>query len=84
ADNAAYWVGEVFFVQQQYEQALRSFEGLIVSYPKGNKVPDALLRAGLCHFRMGHDKKARAYFKRLKELFPDTVAARLASREDDR
>ncbi|MEZ4256928.1 MAG: tol-pal system protein YbgF, partial [Polyangiales bacterium] len=84
ADNALYWKGEVLYAQRQYGQALVTFEDVVVRFPRGNRVSDAFLKAGLCHARMGNLKNARGYFQRLKSLFPDSVAARMASQEDVR
>jgi len=82
ADNALYWRGEVFFLRHQFPQALREYTRLLSTYPDGNKVADALLRSGICHLRMGDAARARASFRRLRESYPQSVAARTASRED--
>jgi len=82
ADNALYWRAEIDFTRRDYSGALARFSRLIERYPRGNKVPDALLRIGLCYERTGRRAQARRVFSRLRRQYPDTVAARLASRED--
>lgn len=82
ADNAMYWRAEIDFTRRDYSGALARFSRLIERYPRGNKVPDALLRIGLCYERTGRRAQARRVFSRLRRQFPDTVAARMASRED--
>lgn len=82
ADNAIYWQGEVLYARREYRRALVVLEGLVARYPGGNKVPDALLRIGFCLQRLGDPDRARATFRRVREQFPDTVAARMASREE--
>jgi tol-pal system protein YbgF len=82
ADNALYWRGEVEYAMRRYPEALRDFQRLVREHPRGNKVPDALLKMGLCHLRMGDTDRARAYFRRVRNEYPDSVAARLASQED--
>lgn len=82
ADNALYWKGEVQYAQRQYGEALATFEDLVGRFPKGNKAADAVLKMALCHQHMGDALKARLYFKRVKELYPDSVAARVASQEN--
>jgi tol-pal system protein YbgF len=82
ADNALYWRGEVEYAMRRYEGALRDFQRLVEEHPRGNKVPDALLKMGLCHLRMGDSARARAYFRRVRNEYPESVAARLASQED--
>lgn len=82
ADNAMYWRAEISYTRHDYADASRRFTRLIERYPRGNKVPDALLRIGLCYERMGQRARAREVFSRLREQYPSTVAARMASRED--
>jgi len=82
ADNAMYWRAEIDYTRRDYAAALRRFSGLIERFPRGSKVPDALLRIGLCYERMGQRSRARRVFSRLRQQFPNTVAARMASRED--
>jgi tol-pal system protein YbgF len=82
ADNALYWQGEVLFIVRDYRRAIATFEALIARYPRGNKTADALLRIGLSHERLGDRERARAYFRRVRDEHPGSVAARLASREE--
>ncbi len=82
ADNAMYWRAEIDYTRHDYAAALSRFSSLIERFPRGNKVPDALLRIGLCYERMGQRSRARRVFSRLRQQSPNTVAARMASRED--
>lgn len=82
ADNALFWQGEILFARREYRRAVEILEALLVRYPHGNKVPDALLRIGVSYERLGDPERARAYFRRVREQFPDSVAARQASREE--
>lgn len=82
ADNALYWRGEIHYARRDYRRALSELSALVERYPRGNKVPEALLRIGLCHERMGDRQRAREVFHRLRTQYPDSVAARMASRED--
>ena len=58
------------------------FERVEKLHPWGNKAPDALYRMGQIHSRRGDVARARAYFAKVREPFPETAAARLALRED--
>ncbi|MGF1467212.1 MAG: tol-pal system protein YbgF [Sandaracinaceae bacterium] len=82
ADNALYWEGEVHYARRDYAQALAAFRLLVERYPRGNKVPDALLRIGRCHERMGRPRRAREVYRELRRRYPRSVAARSAPRED--
>ncbi len=82
ADNALYWRAEALYAKKEYGAALRQFQELLERYPASRKLPDSLLKIGLCHRRMGDTEKARVYFRRVLRQYPDSTAARLASRED--
>jgi tol-pal system protein YbgF len=82
ADNAMFWRGEVLYMRRDYAAAERELAEMVRRFPRGNKVPDALLRLGFCRQRQGDLEGARTYFRRVRAEHPGTVAARLASRED--
>jgi tol-pal system protein YbgF len=76
ADNAMYWRGEAYFARGEFAHASEQFEGVLARFPGGNKVPDAILKLGLCAQKMGDPAKARAYFDRLAQQYPQSEAAR--------
>lgn len=82
ADNAMYWRGEILYARRDYASAERELLEMLRRFPRGNKVPDALFRLGLCRQRQGDIDGARAIFRRLRAEHPGSVAARLASREE--
>ncbi|MEM7137168.1 MAG: tol-pal system protein YbgF [Myxococcota bacterium] len=82
ADNALFWRGEVRFLRHDYEAALADFRTIEKHHPWGNKLPDALYRIGQIYQKRGDGHRARAYFDKVREQFPETAAARLALRED--
>jgi tol-pal system protein YbgF len=76
ADNAMYWRGEAYFARGEYARAAEQFEGVLARFPGGNKVPDALLKLGLCAQKAGDPARARSYFDRLAQQYPQSDAAR--------
>ncbi|HUS33561.1 MAG TPA: tol-pal system protein YbgF [Kofleriaceae bacterium] len=80
ADNAQYWLGEAFYAQKDYPHALVEFRATIETYPRGNKVPDALLKVGYCYGALGQADKARAVLEQVVNLYPKTEPAALASK----
>src|SRR5205085_3662232 len=70
ADNAQYWIGEVFYAQKDYAHALSEFRKVVEVYPRGNKVPDALLKLGFCYQAMGQGEKARAMLEQVVNRYP--------------
>lgn len=80
ADNAQYWLGEAFYAHKDYPHALTEFRNVIETYPRGNKVPDALLKVGYCYQAMGQTEKARAVLEQVVNLYPKTEPAALAAK----
>jgi tol-pal system protein YbgF len=81
ADNAQYWLGESFYARKDYQQALTEFRATIETYPRGNKVPDALLKVGYCYQALGQSDKARAVLEQVVNLYPKSEPAVLASKK---
>lgn len=80
ADNAQYWLGEAYYASKDYQHALVEFRATIETYPRGNKVPDALLKVGYCYSALGQADKARAVLEQVVNLYPKTEPAALAAK----
>lgn len=80
ADNAQYWLGEAHYAQQDYPRALVEFRNVIETYPRGNKVPDALLKVGYCYQALGQTEKSRAVLEQVVNLYPKTEPAVIAAK----
>lgn len=78
APNAWYWLGESYYVTQNYDVALTAFESLLQSFPDSNKAPDALLKLGYCQFELGRAPQGEATLRDVIARFPGSDAARLA------
>ena len=78
ADNAVYWLGECLYAQKLYMEALQAFQKVIRDYPDGNKVPDAMLKTGLCYQNLGEGAQARKVLVEVTEFYPGSPAARIA------
>jgi tol-pal system protein YbgF len=80
ADNAQYWLGEAYYAQQDYPNALAEFRNVIERYPRGNKVPDALLKVGYCYLALGQTEKSRAVLEQVVSRYPKTEPAATAAK----
>ena len=76
AANAQYWIGEAYYVQRDYRQALVELEKVLEM--RAGKIPDALLKIGLCHWTLRDPRRARAAWQRVVREYPSTESARLA------
>jgi tol-pal system protein YbgF len=78
AANAAYWLGEVYYVGGKPDEALAAFRKVVDDYPQASKVPDAMLKLGLIQADQGRQAEARQMLERVVRDYPETTAARLA------
>ncbi|MBI5379235.1 MAG: tol-pal system protein YbgF [Nitrospirae bacterium] len=81
ADNAQYWIGETHYVERDYEKAVLAFEELVKKYPKGDKVPGALLKEAYAFLELKDKSNARTLLKRLVALYPKSEEAALAKKK---
>ncbi len=81
ANNAQYWLGEAYRVNQDIDSARKAFNSVIENYPGSSKVPDALLKLGSIEIEQKNPVKAREYLTRVTVDFPGSTAARLAAKK---
>jgi tol-pal system protein YbgF len=78
ADNALYWLGECHYTLGRYPQAVEEFKRLIQTYPKAEKVPDALLKIGYSYLSVDDVNRAGHYLKQVLKKYPFSPAAEKA------
>jgi tol-pal system protein YbgF len=78
AGNAYYWLGESYYVTQNYKIALKSFQTLLQRYPDSQKAPDALLKVGYSQYELKEWDQAEATLNQVVQTYPDTTVAHLA------
>lgn len=79
ADNAHFWVGECRFARGDLRAALEAFTTVVDRYPRGNKVPDAMIKAGKTLESLGDREAARTTYLEVQSRFPGTAAAASAA-----
>ncbi len=79
APNAIYWLGESYYVTQNYPLAEEQFRALIQRYPTHDKTPGALLKVGLSQYGMKDLDAAETTLESVGRQYPGTDAARTAS-----
>lgn len=76
--NAYYWLGESYYVTQNYQVALDTFGILLARFPQNQKAPDALLKTGYCQYELKQWDAAEATLNQVLATYPDTTVSRLA------
>jgi tol-pal system protein YbgF len=77
-DGAQFYIGECYYVQGNYKQAILEYDMVIKNYPKGERVPHALLKQGLSFQKLGDKTGARILLEKLVLEYPDTHQAGIA------
>ena len=80
AGHAEYWLGECFYSQQRYEEAVAAFKRAVENHPKGSKAPDALLKMSEALKQLGNTQHADAALQALSSRYPDSRAAHSLNR----
>jgi len=75
ADDAQYWIGEAYFSSKDYNRAILEFNEVLLRYPKGDKVPAALLRQALAFAELGDKVDARLVLQKLVSEHGDAPEA---------
>ena len=84
AGNAQYWLGEAHYVTRNFEQGIIEFKKVISNYPSSNKLPDAMLKLGYTYYELKQFPQAKTILQDLRDRFPQSTAARLATKRLDR
>lgn len=75
ADNAQYWLGETYYVERRYPEALEAFQQVVKEHPDSRKVPDSLLKAGYAQYEQKRYREARELLARVVQSYADSPAA---------
>ena len=75
APNALYWLGESYYVTQNYALAQQQFQALLDRYPTHDKAPGALLKVGLSQVGLQQADAAEATLQQVVQRYPGTDAA---------
>ena len=81
ADNAQFWIGEIYYQEKWYEKAIVEYQKVIENYPKGNKVKSALLKQGYAFMNIGDKSNASIILKELINKYPESSEAQIAAKK---
>lgn len=74
ADNAQYWIGEIYYDIENYPNAILAFKEVVTHYGDENKAPDALLKIGYAYLALDDPSNARIFLKRVIKNYPFSEA----------
>ncbi len=76
--NAYYWLGEVYLVKPQLEQAKQAFTIVATRFSDHRKAADAVYKLGVTYDRLNEKSEAVRQMERVVSSYPATNAASLA------
>jgi tol-pal system protein YbgF len=78
AANAHYWIGETYYTEKSYDQAILEFEKVVKNYPDKGKVPAAMLKQAMAFKAIGDGKSGKYVLNKLMENYPHSPEAATA------
>ena len=71
ADNCQFWIGQLFFSKNDYENAINEFSN-VLKYENSNKKVDAIYKMGLCYLKLNNNTEAVKLFQKIIDNYPKT------------
>jgi tol-pal system protein YbgF len=76
ASNAQFYLGEIAFIQGEYQPALDAYNKVIENYPKSFKTASAMMRKGFCLAELGQKAAAIRQLRSVVRQYPGTDEAK--------
>ena len=84
ADNALFWIGETYFSEGDYPNAISYYRRVSTDHGNQNKAPDAILKLALSYVRTGDLVLARQTLQEVIARYPYSTAAASARSQLER
>jgi len=78
AANAQYWLGETYYAEKKWNDAIVEFQKVIKEYKTSEKAPDALLKIGMSFQAQGDCQNALLFFDEVAQAHKGAPAAKTA------
>jgi tol-pal system protein YbgF len=79
ASNAQFYLGEIAYMQNQFQQALDFYNKVIENYPKSFKTASARMKKGYCLAELGQKAAAIRELRTVVRTYPGTDEAKRSS-----
>ena len=78
SDNAQFWLGECYYAEKSYGEAIAAYEKTIKEYPKSDKVSSAMLKQGMAFLQLGDSTAGKILLKKVVKEYPNSNQAKIA------
>jgi len=76
--NAQYWLAETYYAEKRWNDAIVEFQKVIKEHKSSDKVPDALVKIGMCFQAQGDCKNAELFYEEVAQSHRASPAAKIA------
>ncbi len=78
SDNATFWIGECWYRQKKFRQAVEQYDQMLSRYPRSDKAASATLKKGYSFIELGEKTKGLLQLQRVVRDYPASDEANLA------
>lgn len=78
ADNATYWIGECYYRQRRFRQAVDQFDEVLEKFPRSDKAAASTLKKGYAHLELGERSQGVVQLRHVIRTYPNSDEANLA------
>jgi tol-pal system protein YbgF len=78
APNAQYWLGETYYAEKKWNEAIVEFQKVLKEFKSSDKVPDALLKIGMSFQAQGDCTNALLFYEEVSQSHKSSAAAKTA------
>src|SRR3954469_24438574 len=78
AANAQYWLGETYYAEKKWNDAIVEFQKVLKEYKGSDKVPDALLKIGMSFQAQGDCDNAKLFYEEVIQSHGKSALAKTA------
>ncbi len=78
ASNAQFYLGEIFYKQKQYTDAVAAYDKVLTNYPKSFKLGPARLRKGMALLELGQKNAGVRELREVVKRYPGSDEDRIA------
>jgi tol-pal system protein YbgF len=78
SDNAQFGIGEAYYKEKKYEEAILEYDEVVKTFPQGNKLPDAMLKQAFSFIALNDGNSAKLLLQKIIERFPASEQAEIA------
>ena len=78
APNAQYWLGETYYADKKWNEAIVEFQKVLKEHRSSEKVPDALLKIGMSFQAQGDCTNALLFYEEVLQSHKSSPSAKVA------